>query len=152
MKKQKTEYANKNKVEKKWLAIDASGKTVGRLASEVAKQLIGKNNVFYTPSVDTGEFIIIYNAEKVIITGNKSDQKVYYRHSRFPGGLKETSYKDMLENNPERILMYAVKGMLPKNKLGRKMLTKLKVFKGDKHNLEAQTPVDHEFSSLKESK
>ena len=152
MKKQKTEYANKNKVEKKWLSINAAGKTVGRLASEVAKQLMGKNNVLYTPSVDTGEFIVLYNVEKVVITGNKADQKVYYRHSRFPGGLKETSYKDMLEKNPERILMYAIKGMLPKNKLGRKMLTKLKVFKGENHNLEAQTPTEHEFISLKESK
>jgi len=152
MKKQKTEYANKNKVEKKWLSINAAGKTVGRLASEVAKQLMGKNNVLYTPSVDTGEFIVLYNVEKVVVTGNKADQKVYYRHSRFPGGLKETSYKEMLHKNPERILMYAIKGMLPKNKLGRKMLTKLKVFKGENHNLVAQTPTEHEFISLKESK
>jgi large subunit ribosomal protein L13 len=152
MKKQKTEYANKSKVEKKWLSINAAGKTVGRLASEVAKQLMGKNNVLYTPSVVTGEFVILYNAEKVIVTGNKADQKVYFRHSRFPGGLKETSYKEMLQNYPERILMYAIKGMLPKNKLGKKMLTRLRVFKGENHNLEAQTPLEHEFSSLKESK
>ena len=116
MKKQKTEYTNKKDVKKNWLSIDASGKTVGRLASEVAKQLMGKNNVNYTPSVDTGDYIILYNAEKVVITGKKSSQKVYYRHS-FPGGLKETTYNQMMDKHPERILMYAIKRMLPKNRL-----------------------------------
>ena len=152
MKKQKTEYANKKNIKKNWLLIDATGKTVGRLASEVAKQVMGKNNVNYTPSVDTGDHIIICNAEKVVITGNKASQKVYYRHSRFPGGLKETTYSEMLEKNPERILMFAIKGMLPKNRLGRKMLTKVRVFKGENHNLDAQNATKYEFSSLKESK
>ena len=152
MKKQKTEYANKTKVQRNWISINAKGKTLGRLASEVAKQLMGKNNVNYTPSVDTGDFVIIYNIEKIVVTGNKANQKVYYRHSRFPGGLKETPYNDMLKKTPDRILMFAIKGMLPKNKLGRKMLTKVKLFKGDNHNLTAQSPKEHEFSSLKENK
>lgn len=151
MKKQKTEYTNKKDVKKNWLSIDASGKTVGRLASEVAKQLMGKNNVNYTPSVDTGDYIILYNAEKVVITGKKSSQKVYYRHSRFPGGLKETTYNQMMDKHPERILMYAIKGMLPKNRLGRKMLTKVRVFKGETHNLSSQNPTSFEFSTLKEN-
>ena len=140
MKKQKTNYTNKNNVNRKWFSINADGQVLGRLASQIAKQLIGKNSVQYTPSIDVGDFVVVYNAEKIILKGNKSEQKIYYRHSGYPGGLKEINFKAMLDRNPEYIIMNAVKGMLPKNKLGRQMLTKLKVFKGESHNHEAQQP------------
>ena len=140
MKKQKTNYTNKNDVNRKWFSINADGQVLGRLASQIAKQLIGKNSVQYTPSIDVGDFVVVYNAEKIILKGNKSEQKIYYRHSGYPGGLKEIKFKAMLDRNPEYIIMNAVKGMLPKNKLGRQMLTKLKVFKGESHNHEAQQP------------
>ncbi|RAP26466.1 50S ribosomal protein L13 [Candidatus Marinamargulisbacteria bacterium SCGC AG-333-B06] len=140
MKKQKTNYTNKKDINPKWLSIDADGQVLGRLASQVAKQLIGKNSVQYTPSVDVGDFVIVYNAKKIMLKGNKADQKVYYRHSRYPGGLKEIKFKSMLEKKPEYIIMSAVKGMLPKNRLGKQMLTKLKVFSGEIHDHEAQKP------------
>ncbi len=140
MKKQKTNYTNKNDVNRKWFSINADGQVLGRLASQIAKQLIGKNSVQYTPSIDVGDFVVVYNAEKIILKGNKSEQKIYYRHSGYPGGLKEIKFKAMLDRNPEYIIMNAIKGMLPKNKLGRQMLTKLKVFKGESHNHEAQQP------------
>tara|TARA_B100001175_G_scaffold220560_1_gene187716 strand:- start:2262 stop:2705 length:444 start_codon:yes stop_codon:yes gene_type:complete len=140
MKKQKTNYTNKNDVNRKWISIDAQGKILGRLASQIAKHLIGKNSVQYTPSVDVGDFIVVYNAEKIILKGNKAEQKIYYRHSGYPGGLKEIKFKTMLEKNPEYIIKTAVKGMLPKNRLGKQMLTKLKVFKGTNHNHDAQQP------------
>ena len=142
MKKQKTSYTNKKDVKRNWLSVNADGYVLGRLASQIAKQLMGKNSVQYTPSVDVGDFIVVYNAEKVILKGNKEDQKIYYNHSGYPGGLKETSFKQMQEKKPEYIIMNAVKGMLPKGRLGRQMLTKLKVYRGENHKHDAQKPIE----------
>ena len=152
MKRQITKYAKKENYKKNWYYIDATDLVLGRLASEVAKQVMGKNSVDYTPSVDTGDFIVIYNAEKIKLKGNKANQKMYYRHSGYPGGLKEITFKTMLDKKPEEIIRIAVKGMLPKNRLGRKMINKVKIFKGesDKHN--SQNPVNLDFKSLKEKK
>ena len=135
MKKQTTEYLKNEPHQKKWFKIDADGLVLGRLASEVSKKIMGKDNKFFTPSVDSGNFIVIYNADKVKVTGKKLLQKIYYRHSGYPGGLKETTLKDMMLKKPEEVIRIAVKGMLPKNRLGRKMINKLKVYKGttDKH-------------------
>jgi large subunit ribosomal protein L13 len=140
MKKQVTEYTNKKDVDRKWYVIDADGMVLGRLASQIAKQISGKNSVSYTPSVDVGDFVIVKNAEKIILKGSKVDQKKYYKHSGYPGGLKTTSFKAMLNKNPEFIIMNAVKGMLPKNKLANSMLTKLKVYRGEAKNHDAQLP------------
>ncbi len=126
--------------QKKWHLIDATDKIVGRLATEVADLLRGKNNPTYTPNTDSGDYVVIVNAEKVKFTGKKWDDKKYYRHSSRIGGLKVRTAKEQLEKKPEDILMKAVKGMLPKNKLAHKQLTKLKVFAGAEHNLEAQKP------------
>tara|TARA_Y100000591_G_C21836599_1_gene702931 strand:- start:1117 stop:1563 length:447 start_codon:yes stop_codon:yes gene_type:complete len=145
MKKQTIKYTNKKNVNPNWYAINAEGHVLGRLASLIAKRLMGKNSVLYTPSVDVGDFIVVYNAEKIILKGKKEDQKMYYQHSGYPGGLKEISYKTMLEKKPEFIITAAVKGMLPKGKLGRQMLTKLKVFKGESHSHVAQQPKNLEL-------
>ena len=142
MKKQITKYAKKELVEKKWFSINAENQVLGRLASNIAKILIGKHSKDYTPSVDTGDFVVVYNAQKVIVTGKKSEEKIYYRHSGYPGGLKEIPYLRMLEKKPNEIIYTAVKGMLPKNKLGKKMLTKLKIYKGSEHPHEAQSPTE----------
>lgn len=123
-----------------WYVVDASGKTLGRLASEVAKRLRGKHKPEYTPHVDTGDYIIIINANQVKVTGNKSKDKIYYSHSGYPGGLKEITFEKLLAKKPERVIEIAVKGMLPKNPLGRAMYRKLKVFAGSKHPHEAQQP------------
>jgi large subunit ribosomal protein L13 len=136
----KTFMAKTEELERQWYIIDADGKTLGRLASEVAKILRGKNKPTYTPHVDTGDHVIIVNAEKVVLTGKKLDQKLYRHHSLFPGGLKEVPYRKLMAEKPEKALYEAVKGMLPKNSLGRKMLTKLRVYKGTQHNHEAQKP------------
>ncbi len=135
-----TYYAKPGEVEREWLLVDATDMVLGRLASEVAQILKGKNKPQYTPHVDTGDFVIIINAEKVRLTGNKALSKNYYRHSGFPGGLKEVSYQRMLEKHPERVIEKAVKGMLPKNTLGRAMGKKLKVYAGPNHHHEAQKP------------
>ncbi len=127
-------------VERKWYLIDASGQTLGRLASEVATLLRGKHKPEYTPHVDTGDFVIIINAEKIVLTGNKLDQKKYRHHSGYPGGLKETSYRELLNKRPEKAIEVAVRGMLPKNRLGRKLFTKLKVYRGSEHPHQAQKP------------
>lgn len=127
-------------VERKWYIVDAEGHTLGRLTSEVAKVLIGKHKPIYTPHVDTGDHVIIINADKVVLTGKKLDQKLYRWHTGHPGGLKEVKYKDMMKNKPEEVVMHAVKGMLPKNKLGSKMLKKLRVYRGTEHNHAAQKP------------
>ena len=124
-------------IERKWYVIDANGQTLGRLASQVAMILRGKHKPIYTPHVDCGDHVIVINADKVVLTGKKLDQKVYYRYS---GGLKETSARDMLANKPEKMVYEAVKGMMPKNSLGRQMLTKLRVFKGAEHEHAAQKP------------
>jgi large subunit ribosomal protein L13 len=136
----KTYHAKPGEVEREWLLIDATDMVLGRLASEVAQILKGKRKPVYTPHVDTGDFVVIINAEKVRLTGNKAEQKNYYSHSGYPGGLKEVSFKRMLDKHPERIIEKAVRGMLPKNTLGRAMGRKLKVYAGTEHPHEAQKP------------
>ncbi len=136
----KTFMPNAETVERKWYVVDAEGQTLGRLASEIAKVLTGKNKPIYTPHVDTGDFVIVINADKVVLTGKKLDQKLYRWHTGHPGGLREVKYRDMMDKKPEEVVMHAVKGMLPKNTLGRKMLTKLRVYKGTDHKHEAQKP------------
>ena len=127
-------------IERKWYVVDATDMTLGRLASEVAKVLRGKNKPMFTPHVDTGDYVIIINAAKINVTGKKLDQKVYYNHSGFVGGLKETTLREMLAKKPERVVELAVKGMLPKGPLGRQMYTKLHVYAGGEHKQEAQQP------------
>lgn len=127
-------------VERKWFVVDAEGKTLGRLSSEIAKILRGKHKPIYTPHVDTGDFVIVINAEKIEVSGKKADQKVYRHHTGFLGGLKEKSYKEMLAKKPEEIISQAVKGMLPKNSLGKQMFKKLKVYAGPDHDHAAQKP------------
>jgi large subunit ribosomal protein L13 len=127
-------------IKRKWFVLDASGKTLGRLATQAASILAGKLNVLYTPYIDMGDHVIIVNAEKIVLTGLKSDQKLYRRYTGFPGGLREESFVKLLARRPEAIVEQAVKGMLPKNKLGRQMATKLKVYKGPDHPHHAQQP------------
>jgi len=136
----KTFLPQKDTIDKKWWLVDANGIILGRLATKVADILRGKNKANYTPFFDTGDFVIIVNAEKVKLTGKKEDQKMYYRHSGYMGGLKETSFKRMKTSHPERILQHAVKGMLPKNRLNRKILKKLKIYAGSEHKHGAQKP------------
>lgn len=136
----KSFVAKPQEVERKWYVVDAEGKTLGRLASQVAAILRGKNKPTYTPHVDTGDFVIVINAEKVEVTGKKMDQKMYRHHTGYVGHMKEMTYKQMLEKKPEQIIELAVKGMLPKNSLGRKMIKKLKVYSGPEHKHEAQKP------------
>jgi len=124
----------------KWWIVDAQGAVLGRLASKVAARLRGKTNPLFTPHVDTGDSIIVINADKVVLTGKKWDQKIYYRHSGYVGGLKSISAKDLVQKKPEEIVRHAVKGMLPKNRLGRKLFKKLKVYTGTTHPHEAQCP------------
>jgi large subunit ribosomal protein L13 len=130
----------KEGIEREWYLVDAEGQTLGRLASRIAPILKGKHKPSYTPHLDCGDFVIIVNAEKVRVTGRKLDQKFYYHHSGYPGGLKSTSLRDQLDRHPERVLEAAVRGMLPKNKLGRRMVKKLKVYAGDSHPHQAQQP------------
>jgi large subunit ribosomal protein L13 len=140
----KSFMARPREVERKWLLIDAEGQTLGRLATEIARLLRGKDKPQYTPHVDTGDFVVVVNAEKVVVTGKKTEQKVYYRHSGYPGGLKTTSYEEMLERKPTEILRRAVKGMMPKTRLGRQQLKKLKIYAGPEHPHEAQRPESYE--------
>lgn len=135
-----TYMANPDKIERKWYVVDAEGKTLGRLASEVAKVLREKNKPVFTPHVDTGDYVIIVNAEKVSVTGKKLDQKIYYHHSDYVGGMKETTLREMMAKKPEKVLELAVKGMLPKGPLGRSMIKKLHVYAGPEHNNAAQKP------------
>ena len=132
--------ANPDKIERKWYVVDAEGCTLGRLTSEIAKVLRGKNKPVYTPHIDTGDYVIVINAAKVKVTGKKLDQKVYYSHSEYVGGMKETTLKEMMANKPEKVIELAVKGMLPKGPLGRSMIKKLHVYAGAEHNHEAQKP------------
>ena len=125
---------------RKWFVVDASGKTVGRLATEVARIISGKNNPAWTPFMDMGDHVVIINAKDAIFTGAKTDQKIYYRHTLYPGGLRETSVKEMFEKKPEKVIELAVKGMLPKTKLGKAMAKKLKVYAGSDHRHTAQKP------------
>ena len=135
-----TYMANPDKIERKWYVVDADGCTLGRLASGVASVLRGKNKPQFTPHVDTGDYVIIVNADKIKVTGKKLDQKIYYNHSDYVGGMRETTLKEMLAKKPERVIELAVKGMLPKGPLGRCMYTKLFVYAGPEHKHEAQKP------------
>ena len=141
----KSYIAKPQEVERKWYVIDAEGKNLGRLASEVASILRGKKKPVYTPHVDTGDYVIIVNADKVAVTGNKMKQKVYKHHTGYPGGLKEITLEKLLDKKPEEVLKHAVKGMLPKGRLGRQMFTKLKVYAGPEHRHQAQKPEVYEF-------
>lgn len=132
--------ANPDKVERKWYVVDADGQTLGRLASEIAKVLRGKNKPIYTPHIDTGDYVIVVNADKVKVTGKKLDQKIYYRHSDYVGGMKEFTLREMMDRKPEKVIELAVKGMLPKGPLGRAMIKKLHVYAGPEHNHAAQKP------------
>ena len=130
--------ANPDKIERKWYVVDAEGCTLGRLASEVASVLRGKNKPVFTPHVDTGDYVIVINAEKIKVTGKKLDQKIYYSHSDYVGGMKETTLREMMNKKPEKVIELAVKGMLPKGPLGRQMIKKLHVYAGAEHGHEAQ--------------
>ena len=136
----KTFMASPATIDRKWYVVDAANMTLGRLASEVAKVLRGKNKPIFTPHMDTGDFVIIENAEKVKVTGRKLDQKIYYHHSGYVGGLKETTLREMMAKKPERVVELAVKGMLPKGPLGRQMYKKLHVYVGPEHQHAAQKP------------
>ncbi|MGM8212790.1 50S ribosomal protein L13 [Virgibacillus sp. W0430] len=140
-----TFMANENNIERKWLVVDAEGERLGRLASEVASILRGKHKPTYTPHADTGDHVIIVNAEKIELTGNKLSDKKYYRHSGYPGGLKERSAAEMRTNYSERMIELAIKGMLPKGPLGRKMIKKLHVYRGPEHKNQAQKPEAYEL-------
>lgn len=140
-----TVSAKANEVERKWFVVDATGRSLGRLASEVATVLRGKHKPIYTPHVDTGDFVVVINAEKVRLTGNKLDGKTYQRHSGIPGGFKETPYRKLMEDKPAFVIEKAVRGMLPKNTLGRQMRSKLKVYAGATHPHAAQQPDELKF-------
>ena len=135
-----TFMANPDKIDRKWYVFDAEGCTLGRLASEVANVLRGKNKPIYTPHVDCGDYVIVVNADKIKVTGKKLDQKIYYRHSEYVGGMKETTLRELLAKKPERVIELAVKGMLPKGPLGRSLYTKLHVYAGAEHTHAAQKP------------
>jgi large subunit ribosomal protein L13 len=146
----KTYVAKPSTIVKKWYVVDASGRTLGRLATEVADTLRGKNKPIYTPNIDTGDFVIIINADKVVVTGKKADSKMYYRHSGYPGGIKQESYRHLFARKPEEVVRKAVKGMLQHNKLGAAQLTKLKIYAGAEHPHQAQHPEVLELESAKE--
>jgi large subunit ribosomal protein L13 len=143
----KTYAANAQTRERSWLVVDATGQTLGRLATRIATTLRGKHKPDYTPHVDTGDFVIVVNAEKVSVTGNKRQDKRYYRHSGYPGGVKERTLQEMLDRRPEEVIRHAVKGMLPRNRLGRKQLTKLKIYAGPDHPHAAQKPAPMEIDT-----
>ena len=136
----KSYMASPATIERKWYVVDATGYTLGRLSSEIAKVLRGKNKPTYTPHIDTGDYVIVVNAEKIKVTGKKLDQKIYYNHSEYVGGMKETTLREMMDKKPERVIELAVKGMLPKGPLGRQMYTKLHVYAGPDHEQAAQKP------------
>ena len=136
----KTFMPNPSTIDRKWYVVDATGYTLGRLASEVAKVLRGKNKAIFTPHADTGDYVIVINAEKIKVTGKKLDQKIYYSHSDYVGGMKETTLREMMNKKPEKVIELAVKGMLPKGPLGRTMYKKLFVYAGPEHKHEAQKP------------
>lgn len=141
----KTKSYKNTDLEKKWLLLDASDKTLGRLSTKVAFILMGKDKAQYTPNSDLGDYVVIINAEKIKITGNKDTQKNYYRHTGYPGGLKSTTFLDMIEKKPEEIILKAVQGMLPKNKLSKTMISKLKVYEGENHPHVGQNPIKIEL-------
>jgi large subunit ribosomal protein L13 len=141
----KTFSAKTETVKRDWCIVDADGKTLGRLASEIASRLKGKHKPEFTPHVDTGDYIVVVNAEKIRVTGKKTTDKMYYRHTGFPGGIKSMSFEGLIDHAPERVLEFAVKGMLPRNSLGRAMFRKLKVYAGTEHPHAAQQPVQLEI-------
>jgi large subunit ribosomal protein L13 len=143
----KTYVANSETRQRDWLVVDAAGQTLGRLATQIADALRGKRKPTYTPHVDTGDFVVVVNAEKIAVTGNKRTQKRYYRHSGYPGGIKSRSLQEQLDRRPEEVIRHAVKGMLPRTRLGRKQLTKLKVYAGPEHPHQAQQPQPMEIES-----
>ncbi len=136
----KTQFAKKTEIERKWHVVDAKDQVLGRLAVQIATRLMGKDKPTFTPNADTGDFIVVVNAEKVRLTGNKLDNKIYYRHTGYPGGIKSETARERLEKYPERVLSAAVRGMLPKSRLGKAMLKKLKVYAGPDHPHAAQKP------------
>jgi len=136
----RTYNAKPGEVERRWYVVDADGQTLGRLATRIADTLRGKDKAQYTPHVDTGDFVVVVNAEKVVVTGNKLDQKRYYRHSGYPGGLRSRTLREQLERRPTEVIRKAVKGMLPKNRLARQQINKLKIYAGPEHPHEAQAP------------
>jgi large subunit ribosomal protein L13 len=136
----KTKSAKPGEISREWYLVDADGETLGRLATRIADRLRGKGKPQYTPHVDTGDFVVVVNAEKIAVTGNKLDDKIYYRHSGYPGGLRERTLREQLERRPTEVLRKAVKGMLPRNRLARQQLTKLKIYAGPDHPHEAQAP------------
>ena len=138
--KQKTFVTKPTDIERRWWVVDAEGQTLGRLASKLAPYLTGKNKPIYTPNLDTGDYVIVVNCEKIVVTGNRLEEKMYHHHSGHPGGLKSTPLSEMLEKHPERVIESALKGMLPSNALGRNMLKKLKVYRGGEHPHAAQKP------------
>lgn len=140
----KSYNAKPQEIERKWYVLDASGKTLGRLSTEIASILRGKRKPIYTPHVDTGDYVIVINAENIVLTGKKLEQKYYKYHTGYAGGLREVRYDVLMDKNPEKIISLAVKGMLPKNSLGRQMFKKLKVYRGSEHNHEAQKPEVYE--------
>lgn len=137
---EKTYYPKAGEIQREWVLIDANDQTLGRLASEIAKRLMGKHKPTFTPGVDVGDFVVVINAERIRVTGNKLDSKIYYRHSGYPGGLKEITLRRMLERHPDRVIRRAVWGMVPHNRYGRKLMKKLKVYAGPDHPHEAQQP------------
>ena len=137
---EKTYVTKAGDIEREWIVLDASGQTLGRLATRIATMLRGKHKPLYAPNLDTGDFVVVVNSGKIAVTGNRLDDKLYRRHTGYPGGLKETTLRRMLEKHPERVIRFAVKGMLPKNKLGRQMLKKLKIYAGAEHPHVAQQP------------
>jgi large subunit ribosomal protein L13 len=143
----KTYSAKPGEVTREWYLVDAEGKTLGRLATQIADTLRGKRKPQYTPHVDTGDFVVVVNADKIQVTGNKLDQKRYYRHSGYPGGLRSRTLREQLERRPTEVLRVAVKGMLPKNRLARQQITKLKIYAGPEHPHEAQNPKSLELDS-----
>ena len=141
----KTKSYKNTDLDKKWLLLDARDETLGRLSSKIASILMGKNKAQYTPHNDLGDYVVVVNAEKIRVTGNKDIQKKYYKHTGFPGGLKSSTFSEIIEKNPENVILKAVKGMLPKNKLSSSMLSKLKVYEGDNHPHAGQNPIKIEL-------
>ena len=140
-----TKFAKKEDISEKWFVVDADGKTLGRMASNIAKRIRGKMSPKFTPNADIGDFVVVINAAKVKVTGKRAELKSYLTHSRYPGGQKEKTYKELMDSNPEKIIKLAVKRMLPKTKLGAKLISKLKVYRGPEHPHSAQKPVELNF-------
>jgi len=143
----KTWTAKPHEVERRWFVVDAEGKTLGRLATQIADTLRGKGKAEYTPHVDTGDFVVVVNAEKIAVTGKKLDDKIYYRHSGYPGGLRQRTIREQLDRRPNEVLKKAVKGMLPRNRLARAQIRKLKIYVGPEHPHEAQAPKELELTT-----